>query len=79
MAATPTTIATINAVLLAAIVSLLAIQAGASNGAAVAAGALGFAVAWAIPLWWARRAIASGRAAFVPMSPQPSSPDAERA
>lgn len=71
VAATPMMIATLNSILLGAIVALLAIQLGTSNVAALGAAAVAFLVGFALHAWLARRAIARGPAGWQPEFPTP--------
>ena len=71
LAATPMMIATLNSILLGAIVGLVAIQLGASNPAALGVVAGGFLVGWMLHAWLARRAIARGPVAWPPQFPSP--------
>jgi hypothetical protein len=71
LAATPMMIATLNSVLLGAIVGLLASQLGASNPAALGVAAAGFFVGWVLHAWFARRAIASGPVTWPARFPSP--------
>ena len=61
VASTPMMIATLNSILLGAIVSLLAIQLGTPDLGALAIGAAAFVLGWALHTWYARRAIARVR------------------
>lgn len=71
LAATPMMIATLNSILLGAIVALLAIQLGATNVAALGIAALAFLIGFAIHAWLARRAIDRGPVGWVPLFPTP--------
>ena len=69
IAATPMMIATVNAILLGAIVALLAIQLGASNVVALGLAAAAFMIGWALEALLARRAIARGPVRWDPRFP----------
>jgi hypothetical protein len=71
LAATPMMIATLNSVLLGAIVGLLAVQLGAADAAALGVAAVGFVVGWMLHAWFARRAIASGPVTWPALFPSP--------
>lgn len=71
VAATPMMIATVNAILLGAIVALLAIQLGASNLVALGIAAGAFTVGWVLEALLARRAIARGPVRWDPRFPSP--------
>ena len=72
LAATPMMIATLNSILLGAIVALLAIQIGASNVVSLVLAAPAFLIGFALHAWLARRAIARGPVAWEPLFPTPS-------
>lgn len=72
LAATPMMIATLNSILLGAIVALLAIQLGASNVTSVGAAALAFLIGFALHAWLARRAIERGPVGWEAEFPTPS-------
>jgi hypothetical protein len=67
--ATPMMVGTLDSILLGAIVSLLAIELGASDGAALALGTVAFFIGFGLHIWWARRTIARVRSALRPMFP----------
>jgi len=69
IASGPMLVSVINAVLLAAITSLLSVQLGISGLPALGAGVLGFVFGMAAQLWYARRAIAQGVRDYEPMFP----------
>jgi len=72
IAATPMMIATVNAILLGAIVALLAIQLGASNLVALGLATAAFVVGWALEAWLAKRAIARGPVRWEALFPTPA-------
>jgi small basic protein len=72
IASGPMLVSVINAVLLAAIASLLTVQLGVSGLAALSAGVIAFVIGVAVQLWYARRAIAKGVANYRPMFPGPT-------
>ena len=72
LAATPMMIATLNSILLGAIVALLAIQLGASNVASVGVATLAFLIGFALHAWLARRAIDRGPVGWEAEFPTPS-------
>lgn len=74
IASGPMLISVINAVLLAAIASLAAVQLGVSGLPALGAGVVGFVLGMAAQLWYARRAIAKGVRDYEPMFPAPGQP-----
>ena len=71
ISATPMMIGTLDAILLGAIVSLLAIELGASDGAALALGTVAFFIGTGLHVWWARRSSARVRAVLQPLFPSP--------
>ena len=71
IAATPMMIATVNAILLGAIVALLAIQLGASNVSAIGMAVAAFIAGWLLEALLARRAIARGPVGWEPRFPSP--------
>ena len=72
ISATPMMIGTLDAILLGAIVSLLAIELGASDGTALALGTVAFFSGTGLHLWWARRSIAKVKTALQPLFPSPA-------
>jgi small basic protein len=72
IASGPMLVSVINAVLLAAIASLLTVQLGVSGLAVLSAGVIAFVIGVAVQLWYARRAIARGVANYTPMFPGPT-------
>jgi len=71
IASGPMLISVVNAVLLAAIASLLTIQLGSPGLPALGAGVLGFVIGLVVQIWYARRAISKGVADYQPMFPGP--------
>jgi hypothetical protein len=71
IAATPTMISTLNAILLGAIAALLAIELGASNAIAAVVAVVAFLVGWLLHMWYARRSIARGPSTWEPLFPSP--------
>ena len=81
---TPMMVGTLDSILLGAIVSLLAIELGASDGAALALGTVALIMGFGLHIWWARRTIARFRDALRPLFPTltpgltaPASPEDE--
>lgn len=72
ISATPMMIGTLDAILLGAIVSLLAIELGASDGAALALGTVAFFIGTGLHMWWARRSLARVRDVLRPLFPSPA-------
>jgi len=70
IASGPMLVSVINAVLLAAIASLAAVQLNVSGIPALVAGVVGFVLGMAAQLWYARRAIAKGVKDYEPMFPR---------
>ena len=71
MASVPMLVAVMNAVLVAAVAALLALQLGANGVPALGAAAAAFALALAAQWWYATRTIAKGVANYQPMFPAP--------
>jgi hypothetical protein len=67
--ATPMMVGTLDSILLGAIASLLAIELGACDGAALALGTWALLIGFVLHLWWARRLIATVRNALRPLFP----------
>ena len=77
LASTPLLVTVLNAILVAAIVALLALQLGATTVTALAAGGIGFVITIAISTWYANRDIQRVIASNQPLFPsQPSEPGA---
>ncbi len=74
LASTPMLVTTLNAIIVAAIGSLLMLQLGAGIAVALIIGALGFLLTQAFFLWYASRAITRARRAFQPMFPARAEP-----
>jgi hypothetical protein len=71
MASVPMLVAVVNAVLVAAIAALLAIQLGTNGVLALGAAAAGFALTVLLEWWYANRTIAKGVVNYQPMFPGP--------
>ena len=71
LGATPMVVSALNSVIVAALVSLLALQVGLVPPAAAAAGVLGFIGSMAVHASMARRNLARGQAGVRPMFPSP--------
>jgi hypothetical protein len=69
MASAPTLIGVINAVIAGSIAAIAALQLGASTAVAVAAGAMGFVLLFALQAWWGAREATSQRPDFAPLFP----------
>jgi hypothetical protein len=69
LASTPHMISTLNAVVLGAIASLLAIHLGMRDLPALGIGAGAFVVGWLLHAWYARTRIARARTTFEPLFP----------
>lgn len=72
---TPTVVATIDAIITAAIAALLARQLGAATGWVFTAGALAFAVVWSALFALQLRLLLAFRSAAAPRFPTPASAD----
>lgn len=66
IASTPTMIATLNSILAGAIIAILSIELGVSEGGALAIGAAIFVLVLAFHVFWGMRAVASTRASLMP-------------
>ncbi len=71
-AATPVQVAVLDAVLVAAIVALVVIQAGSGEMAALMAGAAGFVVALALLVWYSQRTLRTANRVHHPRYPSRS-------
>jgi hypothetical protein len=67
--ATPTLIATLNSILVGAIIAIFSIEVGVPEVAALALGAAAFVLSLGVHMSWGRRAIAGVHAAHVPRFP----------
>ena len=77
LASTPLLVTVLNAILVAAIVAMVALQVGASTVPALALGGVGFVITIAIFTWYAKRDIQRVIAGHQPLFPaQPAEPDA---
>jgi hypothetical protein len=66
LASTPTMIATLNSILTGAIIAILSIELGLSEGGALVIGAVIFVLVLAFHVFWGMRAVASTRASLLP-------------
>lgn len=71
LAATPMVVSVLDSVIVAVLVSLLALRVGLTTPVALAAGVLGFIGSMAVHALYARRNIARGQAGVRPMFPSP--------
>ena len=69
LASTPLLVTVLNAILVAAIVALLALQVGAATITALVAGGIGFVITIAIFTWYANRDIQRVIEAHAPLFP----------
>lgn len=74
ISATPMMVGTLDSILLGAIASLLAIEMGASDAAALALGTMAFFIGTGLHVWWARRSSARVRHVLEPLFPSPATP-----
>ena len=66
LASTPTMIATLNSILAGAIIAILTIELGLSEGGALVIGAVIFVLVLAFHVFWGMRAVAGTRASLLP-------------
>jgi hypothetical protein len=72
ISATPLMVATLDSILLGAIVALLVIELGASTVVGLVFGAAAFLIGSALHVWWARRMIHRVETAWEPLYPTPA-------
>jgi hypothetical protein len=71
LAATPSVVAVVNAVIVAALAGLVTAQLGYGGGSALIAAVIGFVVTFLVHGVWGRAAIARAQARMTPLFPSP--------